>query len=72
MAVVAFIKRGEHMVPTHPCSINAGEKFYLVVDGVRGRTHIAQSDAQPILDEITREAVDWHIEVIEEPTGDAS
>lgn len=74
MAVVAYVKREEykHMYPSHPCSIRAGEEFYLVIDGVKGETRTAKSDAQPILDEITREPVDWYIEVIEEPTGDVS
>lgn len=70
MAVVAFIKHQDNMLPSHPCSIKAGDEFYLVVDGVKGKTRIAQADATPVLDEVTREPVNWHIEASEERVGD--
>ena len=70
MAVVAFVKHEDNMIPSHPCSIKAGDEFYLVVDGAKGTTHIARSDAVPILDQFTREVVDWQID-IEEPARDA-
>ena len=63
MAVVAFVKHEDNMIPSHPCSIKAGDEFYLVVDGVKGPTQVAQTDATPVLDEITREAIDWHIKI---------
>ena len=70
MAVVAFVKHENNMIPSHPCSIKAGDEFYLVVDGVKGLTQIAQADATPVLDEITRETIDWHIKVEEERAND--
>jgi len=70
MAVVAFVKRENNMLPSHPCSVKAGDEFYLVIDGEKGATHIARSDAVPILDQFTREVVDWKID-IEEPLRDA-
>ncbi|MGB3610917.1 MAG: hypothetical protein WA987_11130 [Cellvibrio sp.] len=63
MAVVAFVKHQDNMIPSHPCSIKAGDEFYLVVDGVKGPTLVAQADATPVLDEITRETIDWHIKI---------
>lgn len=70
MAVVAFVKHEDNMIPSHPCSIKAGDEFYLVVDGVKGPTQVAHADATPVLDEITRETIDWHIKVEEECADD--